>query len=137
MPNYVSNHTGAQIENLLDKVDCLSYGECTTAQSTLAKVVTVDNERYSLISGVPVTIKFINDVPANSTLNINNTGAKSIFYKGAALIDGIIQANQIVSFVYDGTNYNVTTSGGANVNIQGASISNLNINVADTVLSIS
>ena len=81
------------------------YGTCTTAEATVAKVATLSS--YSLVSGGKPSIKFTYAVPANATLNINNRGAKPIFYKGAKITAGIIKAGDICEFLYDGTNYNV------------------------------
>ena len=80
------------------------YTTCDTAKTTLTK--TADLTNYVLDKGY-VSIKFTYDVPANSTLNINNTGAKSIYYRGAAITDDIICANDIALFCYDGTKYNL------------------------------
>ena len=80
------------------------YTTCDTAKTTLAKTAALTN--YVLDKGY-VSVKFTYDVPANSTLNINNTGAKSIYYRGTAITDDIICANDIALFCYDGTNYNL------------------------------
>ena len=40
-------------------------------------------------------------VPANSTLKINSTDSKEIYYNGAAIPDGIIGAGDTATFVYD------------------------------------
>ena len=79
------------------------YGTCTTAEATLAKACTISS--YTLTTGGSVSVKFTNAVPANSTLNIRTRGAKKIFYKGAAITDGVIKAGDTATFVYDGTQY--------------------------------
>jgi hypothetical protein len=38
-------------------------------------------------------------------MNINSKGAKSIFYKGAKIVAGVIKAGDIATFIYDGTQY--------------------------------
>ena len=81
------------------------YGTCTTAQATTEKSVTIQN--YSLVSGGYVSVKFTNDVPANSTMNINSAGAKSIYYLVAAITSDVIYAGDTATFVYDGTNYHL------------------------------
>ena len=57
-------------------------GTCTTAAATAAKVATVNGGTYfSLIDGTTVYIKFSNTntaAVASVTLNVNNTGAKSV-----------------------------------------------------------
>ena len=87
--------------------ESLGSGYATNADyaSTLEKKVTLSN--FSLVRGGIVVIKFAGNVLANSKLNINSTGAKDIFYKGKAIVDGIICAGEIATFMYDGTQYNV------------------------------
>lgn len=79
------------------------YATCATEEATTAKVVTY--QYYSLATGGIVAVKFTYAVPANSTLNINSKGAKSIYYNNAAITAGVIGAGDIATFVYDGTNY--------------------------------
>lgn len=75
----------------------------TTSWSSAACTVTMSN--YELKTGGIVAIKFSANVPANATLNINSKGAKSVYYRGAAITAGIIQNGDIAYFMYDGTNY--------------------------------
>lgn len=79
------------------------YGTCTTAEATAAKVASLAS--YNLVKNGIVSVKFTYAVPANATLNINNRGAKNIFYRGAKITAGIIAAGDIATFVYDGTQY--------------------------------
>ena len=81
----------------------IGYGICETASTTAAKTATISG--YSLIKNGIVSVKFTNSVPANSTLNINNQGAKPIFYRGAKIVAGVINAGDVVTFIYDGANY--------------------------------
>ena len=74
------------------------YATCTTAASTIAKVASLSS--YKLSTGGYVSVKFSNDVPAGATLNINSQGAKAIYYKGAAITDGVIKAGDTAMFVY-------------------------------------
>ncbi len=78
----------------------LGYGTCSTAEATLAKTCAISN--YVLGTGGVCSVKFTYDVPANSTLNINSRGAKSIYYKGVAITDDIIKAGDTATFVYSG-----------------------------------
>ena len=88
------------------------YGECETDASTTAKVVNIPSfTSTSLIKGVKVTIKFkyANSV-ANPTLNVSETGAKSIMrYGTTAVSSGTTTtgwvAGSINTFTYDGTNW--------------------------------
>ena len=81
------------------------YGTCNTAAATLAKQVSLTD--YKLVANGYVSILFVNDVPANSTLSINSKNAKSIYYHGSAITAGIINAGDVATFVYDGVNYNL------------------------------
>lgn len=79
------------------------YGTCSTAAGTVAKVVSLSS--YSLTKNGIVAVKFTYAVPANATMNINSKGAKNIFYRGAKITAGIIEAGDIAVFMYDGTQY--------------------------------
>lgn len=79
------------------------YGVCDTAETTLAKALSITS--YSLVAGSFVSVKFTYAVPANSTLNIRTRGAKAIYYNGAAITDGVINAGDVVTFLYDGSHY--------------------------------
>lgn len=82
------------------------YGTCSTPKTTSAKVVSLDG--YQLVQGGIVSIKFTNSVGANATLNINSKGAKSIYYKGAALNKwNVINGGDTVTFIYDGNYYHI------------------------------
>lgn len=83
------------------------YGTCTTAEATTAKVVTLSS--YSLVTGGIVAVKFTYAVPASATMNINSKGAKSIYYRGSAITSGIIQAGDIATFIYNGSQYHLLT----------------------------
>lgn len=82
----------------------LPYGSCSTAAATAAKTVTVDN--FSLETGAIVAVKFTATNTASSpTLNVNSTGAKAIYYKGAAITAGYLKANYTFLFIYNGTQF--------------------------------
>jgi len=85
----------------------IGYATCTTAEATAAKVAAFKNGTYTLHPNGIVAVEFANAVPANATLNINNKGAKPIFYCDAAITNGIISGGDTATFVYDGTNYNL------------------------------
>lgn len=85
----------------------IGYGVCNTASATLAKTATISG--FTLTKNGIVAIKFDEDVPASSTLNISSTGAKPMFYRGAAIASNVIHAGDTVIFVYDGTNFNATS----------------------------
>lgn len=81
-----------------------NYGSCSTAAGTAAK--TVDCTGFSLVTGAEITVKFtVSNAAANPTLNVNSTGAKPIFYRGAAIDKAYLVANRTYTFRYDGTNW--------------------------------
>ena len=84
-----------------------SGGTGNTA-STVARTATISG--YVLTVGNGPVIEFTNGVNAsNATFNVNNgtsnTGAKPLWYKGAALASGVIPNGALVKLVYDGTHY--------------------------------
>lgn len=81
------------------------YGTCSTAEATVAKVVTLSG--YSLVTNGYVSVKFTNAVPANATMNINSRGAKNIWHRGANIKAYAIHAGDLATFIYDGTRYHL------------------------------
>ena len=81
----------------------IGYATCSTAGTTSAKVAVFSG--YVLRKNGIIAVKFTYAVPANSTLNISSKGAKNIFYRGAKITAGVINAGDIATFVYDGTQY--------------------------------
>lgn len=81
----------------------IGYATCSTAETTSAKAAVFSG--YVLRKNGIIAVKFTYAVPANSTLNINSRGAKNIFYRGAKIAAGVINAGDIATFVYDGTQY--------------------------------
>jgi hypothetical protein len=64
------------------------------------------NTAFTLVKGVSVQVKFVNGNESASAihLNVNNTGGKAIYYRGAAFANNnAIKAGSIHTFVYDGT----------------------------------
>lgn len=81
------------------------YGTCSTVASTTAKVVSLSS--YALTTGGIVSVKFSYVVPAGATMNINDKGAKSIYYRGAAITANIIGAGDTATFIYYGSKYHL------------------------------
>ena len=85
------------------------YGTCGTAAETTAKVVTLAG--FELATGARIAVKFTySNTATNPTLNVNGTGAKAICYRGTTAVSGTSnyyrwQANDVVEFIYDGTNW--------------------------------
>ena len=111
--NLISNGSGAPVWQQPP------YVVCNTSGSTVAKTVSITN--FKLVTGVRVFIKFIyaHNSTTKATLNVNNTGAKSIRYKGYGVFKGYNggynstdkqypntwEAGEIVEFIYDGTEW--------------------------------
>ena len=101
------------------------YATCDTAAATVAKVATTTDSGFTLHDGVVVDVKFANTnsgAVGSLTLNVNDTGAKSIktMYNNSLAnltTAGQLYAGLVVRFVYSGTywiaatNYNSDTYG--------------------------
>lgn len=86
---------------------------CSTAAGTAAKVATCTNFP-TLAAGVTVTVRFsaANTSAGAITLNVNSTGAKTIYVNGAATAAGnqmLWASNANVTFTYDGTYWRVVS----------------------------
>ena len=84
------------------------YGTCSTASATSAKVVTIADTNWKLKVGTIIGVKFTNTNSAsNVTLNVNNTGAKSIYYSNIVYTgnnENIVgYSGKIIYYMYDGT----------------------------------
>lgn len=83
----------------------IHYGVCSTAANIAEK--TVECGQFALITGACIKVKFTvtNTVAAPITLNINQTGAKTIKYRGNPQGGSWFSADRILEFVYDGTDW--------------------------------
>lgn len=79
------------------------YAYCSTAESTTAKVASMSY--YTLAVNGYVTVYFQYNVPANATLNINNAGAKAIYWRSNAIGANIIRAGDKATFIYYDNKY--------------------------------
>ena len=88
--------------------NAFAIGTCSTAAGTAAKVVTLDDTSWTLRKGACIAVKFTNtNTAAAITLNVNNTGAKSVYY-GEAVLTGTAAvsggtADRYIYYMYDGT----------------------------------
>jgi hypothetical protein len=117
LPVFTGTGGLAQAEAVLSAAAKLGrgYGACSTAAATKAKTVTLSG--FALITGAIVGVKFSYDnTAAAPTLNVNSTGAKSIYYKGEAAAAGLLKAGYVYLFQYNGAQYEllnpVAQSGG-------------------------
>ena len=100
-------HTAIEIQQSVEKDKeeiRANYGSCSTVAATAAKVVACTG--FALATGSEMTVKFtVTNTAANPTLNVNGTGAKPIYYRGAAIAAGYLAANRTYIFRYNGTQY--------------------------------
>lgn len=86
--------------------DITHYTVCSTPANILEKSVSCQG--FIPAEGAEITIKFDNNVAGiTPTLNVNETGAKPIFFRGSYAKSGLLIANGVYKFVYDGNNYNL------------------------------
>ena len=85
----------------------LGQGYAEQNNTTQAAAITATLGSYSLTTGGIVALKANYDILANSTLNINEKGAKPIWFRGLAIVSGIIKAGDVATLIYDGTNYHL------------------------------
>ena len=80
------------------------YASCSTEAATAEKTVT--RTGFSLGTGARIAVRFSNtNTASNPKLNVNGTGAKSIYYRNSAITPSVLEANRIYEFVYDGAQY--------------------------------
>lgn len=91
------------------------YGTCSTAAGTQAKAVTcAEFIAADLAAGTLLTVKFDNAQSYNGspTLNVNGTGAQSVYRNGTnAGLRYMWLAGEVVQFVYDGSAWYVVDGG--------------------------
>lgn len=86
------------------------YASCITAADTAAKVASIHSGTFTLEEGARVSIKFAYaNTASNPTLNINSTGAKNIYHKGAKITtaDNKSLLAGLVDLVYDGAQWHI------------------------------
>ena len=85
------------------------YGTCSTAAATTEKAITISaDQNFALRVGVVIGVKFtVSNTASNVKLNVNSTGAKSIWYNTAVYTgtstDVCGLANRYYYYMYDGT----------------------------------
>ena len=81
-----------------------NYAICSNSASTVAKTVTLDG--FTLTEGAQITVLFGNgNTASNPTLSVNGLTAKPLILCGANVNTTTIKANDILTFVYDGTSF--------------------------------
>lgn len=68
--------------------------------------LTAGISNFELAAGVYINLK-VSTVDANATLNVNNTGAKPIYYNGVAVNANTLSEDNIYTFIYTGVNWEI------------------------------
>lgn len=108
--NLVIDGDARIVGNLYDNNPSIAYATCSTAAATATKVVTTSNGNWNLKTG---SIIIINSSYTNTatgpTLNVDNTGAKSIWYDSNTItttnLDKAGTVNKPSMYMYNGTYY--------------------------------
>lgn len=113
--NFIGRNDNSTYSNV-----SLGNGYAVQNNAAQATAITATLANYNLVAHGYVSVRFLYDVPANATLNVNGKGAKSIYHDNAAIAAGVIPASSIGTFVYDGTHYVlVALNKGTRVSIDG------------------
>ena len=76
----------------------IDFGVCSTAAAAVAKVATTLN-KIAPLKGAVFAIKFTNSVPAQARLSVNGLSGY-IQYRGNSISAGVINAGDVVTFIY-------------------------------------
>lgn len=110
--------------------DIVTYGTCSSAASTVAKVVSATG--FTLKTGSEIWVKFTNANTADApTLNVNSTGAKYIKKYGTTAPSSYMWSpGAVVGFIYDGTYWIMANGATATTSYYG--VTKLNNTVSST-----
>lgn len=139
---FLDDATGLpKLWNKIKSLPSVYTGTCDTAAATAAKVVTVDSS-FILKKGAVICFKSTyTNTAQNPTLNVNNTGAKSIQFDRAVITTSnlgyITYANRYITYVYDGTYWQWLSWGTDNNSTYGAAGANLGLMKTGGDLTIS
>lgn len=131
----MSDGSGSLDEKISGIISNSGYVTCTAAAGTAAKTVT--QAGFALSTNCRLIVKMINyNTAASPTLNVNNTGAKPLYYNGeVASADNTWEDGETLDVYYDGANYqasNVLGGSGSGGNM----ILEWNTDVATTRLQV-
>lgn len=86
---------------------------CTTNSNEQIKIASCSG--FTLRTGAYIIIKFSYDNTAEQMqLNINDTGARYVKYRGDYISDDMIKADEVIIFQYNGTYYDIVGGLGSN-----------------------
>ena len=94
-------------------ISVVCYGTCSIGGSTAAKTVTPTSGTFNLEAGAQIIVKFrYKNTASNPTLNVNSSGAKSIYFNGSIIGTGDTKniLKWAVNFIYDGSYYHIVSS---------------------------
>jgi hypothetical protein len=107
-------------------------GDYAVDSGSANALVAVGTSMYptSLVAGMQAAVKVLNSNTAGTTLNFANLGVKTVTrLNGAALQANDVIAGMVATFIYDGTNWQLT-----NPNIGNTNLVNFNNTVPNVVL---
>ena len=98
------------------------FGTCSSTASSQNKIIEIPNDQaFSLVAGVVIGVKFANTntyeatAAAPCTLNVNSSGAKSVYYNNGVPTGSnpsvFGSAGRYTFYVYDGTYWVWQSSG--------------------------
>lgn len=97
------NINGLSVQGDADRAN---YAICSTEAAEAAKAVPCSG--FSLMTGAEITVKFtVTNTAANPTLNVNDTGAKPVCYRGRAIHANSLAAEHTYTFRYDGSQWDL------------------------------
>ena len=102
----INQEVASSIQDLRSTV---GYYTCSTAGNTAEKVI--DASGYTLLKGGGLRVNFTEkNTAANATLNIEQTGAKPLYYNGArASTNNSWYAGEIMTLFYDGAAFQLNS----------------------------
>ena len=124
------------LTNIVSKLKASTgYLICSTGENTAAKTIAQTN--FELSTNCRLIVKMINhNMAASPTLNVNNTGAKPLYYNGMiAGVDNTWESGEVLDVYYDGTNYQASNIQGG-VGIGGNQILEWTTDAATTRLQV-
>lgn len=84
-----------------------AYAEYTGTSTTVEVTTKYGYFPSTLVEGARVAVKFEGGLTYITTLNVNGTGAKNVYYKGSSLTSGMINRYNTYDFIFDGSYWRV------------------------------
>lgn len=121
-----------------DKLKATAYYECSTAASTAAKEVTATGFKLPATGGaVKVKMTHKNEAASGVTLNIGGTGAKALYYDGAAVTaSNTWEDGETLDLYYDGTNWMANNVSGGGKFAGGQKVKEVDIDLYATIAAL-